>query len=145
MKITETLAVSQNEFFDYIEKTINNALKNEGIEKNIYSGLEYQKRMKRDDNPEHDKFMKVKIDEFDRKGSYRSSFELDNMEYFVSYKIKHSTSDSIEVEYQEQYNRKSKLPKIISFILPHKVVKNTSKRMKAVLKQIEKGIIDSRG
>lgn len=144
MIVTTVLNVSQKEFFDYVEKSLQAELSKENIEKKVYSGLTYEKRMKKDNNPEHDKFMHVEIKEFDRKGLYQSVFTMDNIEYHISYKVLSSTKDSIELQYEENYKRLSKLPKILSFILPHKVIKNSKKRMLSTLKLIEKAIVESR-
>ena len=144
MEIVETLNVSQKEFFDYIENALQQDLKNQGVEGTIKSNMTYQKRMRKDNNEAHDEMMDVFIDEFDRKGVYQSHFSLNNIEYTIGYKIKSSTKDTIEVAYKEEYKRLSKIPKFISFILPHKVVKNSKKRMRATLKMIEKNIIANR-
>lgn len=144
MEIVEILNVSQDEFFDYIEQALKEDLKNQGIEATVKNKMTYQKRMRKDNNKDHDEIMNVYIDEFDRNGIYQSHFSLNDIEYTIAYKIKNSTKNTIEVAYKEEYKRLSKMPKIISFILPHKVVKNSKRRMKATLKMIEKNITESR-
>ena len=52
MEIVETLNVSQDEFFDYIEQALKEDLKNQGIEATVKNKMTYQKRMRKDNNKE---------------------------------------------------------------------------------------------
>ena len=91
MEIVEILNVSQDEFFDYIEQAFKEDLKNQGIEATVKKNMTYQKRMRKDNNKDHDEIMNVYIDEFDRNGIYQSHFSLNDIEYTIAYKIKNST------------------------------------------------------
>ncbi|MGN1399370.1 MAG: DUF3284 domain-containing protein [Erysipelotrichaceae bacterium] len=144
MEIVETLNVNQKEFFDYIEEALKQDLKNQRLDTMVTENMTYQKRMRRNDKDKHEEMMDVYIEKFDRKENYQCRFALNNIEYTIGYKINKSTLDTIEVVYKEEYQRKNKLPKLLNFILPHKVVKNSKSRMRATLKMIEKNIIANR-